>query len=60
MRSHPDGIRPYTTREYARLQGVPDSFSFAGSESDIYRQIGNGVAVPLGEWIGKEAYRYFN
>lgn len=59
-RSHPDGVRPYTTREYARLQGVPDSFSFAGSESDIYRQIGNGVAVPLGEWIGKEAYRYFN
>ena len=25
----PHGVRPYTVREYARLQGVPDSFSFA-------------------------------
>lgn len=54
------GARPYTVREYARLQGVPDSFSFYGSDSDAFRQIGNGVSVPVGEWIGKEITRYFD
>jgi DNA (cytosine-5)-methyltransferase 1 len=56
----PQGVRPYTVREYARLQGVPDSFRFAGSDSDAYRQIGNGVAVPMAEWVGRELVRYFN
>lgn len=55
----PGGARPYTAREYARLQGVPDSFRFAGSDRDAYRQIGNGVSVPVGEWIGREVVRYF-
>ena len=55
----PGGARPYTVREYARLQGVPDSFQFAGTDRDAYRQIGNGVSVPVGEWIGREVTRYF-
>ena len=54
------GVRPYTVREYARLQGVPDSFTFAGSANDAYRMVGNGVSVPVGEWIGSEIKRYFN
>ena len=56
----PLGVRPYTIREYARLQGVPDTFTFAGSTNDSYRMIGNGVSVPVGEWIGSEIKRYFN
>jgi DNA (cytosine-5)-methyltransferase 1 len=56
----PGGARPYSVREYARLQGVPDSFTFAGSARDAYRQIGNGVSVPVGEWVGREVVRYFN
>ena len=56
----PHGARPYTVREYARLQGVPDSFAFAGSDFDAYRMIGNGVSVPVGRWIGQEIVRYFN
>lgn len=59
-RSHPLGMRPYTVREFARLQGVPDWFEFAGSENDAMRQIGNGVAIPVAEWIGKQAIKYFN
>lgn len=59
-KAHPLGVRPYTVREYARLQGVPDSFQFAGSDSDAYRQIGNGVAVQVGQWIGEELMKYFN
>jgi DNA (cytosine-5)-methyltransferase 1 len=58
-RRFPGGARPYSVREYARLQGVPDSFTFAGSDRDAYRQIGNGVSVPVGEWLGKELVRYF-
>lgn len=58
-RRFPGGARPYTVREYARLQGVPDTFTFAGSARDAYRQIGNGVSVPVGEWIGREIVRYF-
>jgi len=53
-------VRPYTVREYARLQGFPDSFVFAGSEKQQFEQIGNAVARHVGEWIGKEAKRYFN
>jgi len=57
----PHGVRPYTVREYARLQGLPDTFTFAGvTERDAYRMIGNGVSVPVGEWIGNELQRYFN
>lgn len=56
----PMGVRPYTVREYARLQGLPDSFQFSGSDCDAYRMIGNGVSVPVGRWIGQEVNRYFN
>jgi DNA (cytosine-5)-methyltransferase 1 len=55
----PHGVRPYSPREYARLQGVPDSFRFSGSRYDIYRQVGNGVPVPMGEWVAQEIQRYF-
>jgi DNA (cytosine-5)-methyltransferase 1 len=53
------GVRPYTVREYARLQGVPDTFTFTGGSNDAYRMIGNGVSVAVGEWIGSEIKRYF-
>ena len=56
----PLGVRPYSVREYARLQGVPDWFQFNCADTDAYRQIGNGVSVPMAEWIGIEMQRYFN
>jgi DNA (cytosine-5)-methyltransferase 1 len=56
----PRGVRPYTVREYARLQGVPDDFKFVGGDRTAYQMIGNGVAVPVAEWIGREVLRYFN
>lgn len=52
-------IRPYSVREYARLQGFPNWFKFAGTDNDAYRQIGNAVPVDMGRWIGKEIKRYF-
>ncbi|WP_208022026.1 DNA cytosine methyltransferase [Pseudomaricurvus hydrocarbonicus] len=56
----PLGVRPYSVREYARLQGLPDWFEFPVSDTAAYRQIGNGVSVPVGEWIGRELNRYFS
>jgi DNA (cytosine-5)-methyltransferase 1 len=53
------GLRPFTIREYARLQGVPDDFKFEDKLSS-YRLIGNGVPVPMARWVGKQATRYFN
>lgn len=55
----PKGVRPYSVREYARLQGVPDSFTFNCSDTAAYKMIGNGVSVPVGEWVGHELNRYF-
>ncbi len=52
-------IRPYSVKEYARLQGFPDSFKFAGTDNDAYRQIGNAVPVDMGRWIGKQLLKYF-
>lgn len=56
----PKGVRPFTVREYARLQGVPDSFVWNCSNTQAYRMIGNGVSIPVGIWLGKEINRYFN
>lgn len=53
------GYRPFTVREYARLQGFPDDFHFPDKRSS-YKLIGNAVPVHMGIWIGKEAMRYFN
>lgn len=53
------GVRPYTVREYARLQGVPDWFLFPCSDPAAYRMVGNGVSIPVGRWIGRETKRYF-
>lgn len=52
-------IRPYTVKEYARLQGFPDSFKFSGSDCNIYRQVGNAVPVDMARWIGDQVKRYF-
>ena len=55
----PMGVRPYSVREWARLQGLEDDFIFPVSNTAAYRQIGNGVSVPVGRWIGTEMQRYF-
>lgn len=50
--SLPDGgIRYYTVREAARLQGLPDDYEFVGSWSENMRQLGNAVPVQLAEAV---------
>ena len=53
-RCHPEETRPFTIREYARIQTFPDDWEFVGSVSSQYKQIGNAVPVKLAEEIGKE------
>lgn len=52
-RCHPDETRPFTVREYARIQTFPDDWEFQGTISDKYKQIGNAVPVKLGKKIGE-------
>jgi DNA (cytosine-5)-methyltransferase 1 len=53
-RCHPAETRPFTVREYARIQTFPDDWEFTGSVSSQYKQIGNAVPVKLAEEIGKQ------
>lgn len=41
-----DGWRRMTPREWARLQGFPDSFIITVADASAYKQFGNSVAVP--------------
>lgn len=41
------GIRRLTPREWAKLQGFPDSFIFDEGDAAAYRQLGNTVTVPV-------------
>lgn len=52
------GVRRLTPKEAERLQGFPDGHTAEGadgpqSDSARYRQLGNAVAVPVAEWIGR-------
>ncbi|MEI7584949.1 DNA cytosine methyltransferase [Runella sp.] len=41
-----EGIRKMTPREWARLQGFPDTFVIPVADASAYKQFGNSVAVP--------------
>lgn len=47
------GVRRLTPRECERLQGFPDDWTAGQKDSPRYKQLGNAVAVPVAEWIGR-------
>ena len=51
-RCHPDETRPFTVREYARIQSFPDDWKFAGGIGAKYKQIGNAVPVEMARRLG--------
>jgi DNA (cytosine-5)-methyltransferase 1 len=51
-RCHPLEERPLTIREYARIQTFDDDYTFIGSLTSQYKQIGNAVPVELARHIG--------
>lgn len=52
-RCHPDETRPFTVREYARIQTFPDEWEFIGGISSKYQQIGNAVPVNFAYHLGR-------
>ena len=46
-------IRRLTPREWARLQGFPDSFKIVVSDAQAYKQFGNSVCVNVISQIAK-------
>ena len=59
-RCHPEETRPFTVREYARIQTFPDDWQFAGSITQQYKQIGNAVPVNLAKAMGEEIIKFLN
>jgi len=47
------GVRYFTIREMARLQGFPDSYIFAEGWKRPIKQIGNAVPVQVGKALGE-------
>lgn len=48
-----EDIRKMTPREWARLQGYPDSYKLELSDTHLYKQFGNSVTVNVIEAIAK-------
>ena len=59
-RCHPEETRPFTVREYARIQTFPDDWAFEGSVAQQYKQIGNAVPVNLGREVGYSIIKFLN
>lgn len=47
-------VRKLTITECFRLQGFPDNYKKVSSMGNLYKQIGNSVAIPMIEAVAKE------
>lgn len=54
------GVRRLTPTECERLQGFPDGWTDGQADSHCYKQLGNAVAVPVAEWIGRRMKEVHN
>ncbi len=52
-----NGVRRPSSRELLRLQGFPDTYKIVVSHSEIRRQTGNSVAVPMIRAVANEIHR---
>ena len=44
---NPEDVRKMTPREWARLQGYPDSYVLREADTHLYKQFGNSVTIPV-------------
>lgn len=49
-----EGVRKMTPREWARLQGFPDTYKLPLTDGHLYKQFGNSVTVNVIEAIANE------
>ena len=52
-----DGERRLTPRELLRLQGFPEDFEIVGNDSQVRKQTGNAVPVPMIQAVIQEVMR---
>lgn len=60
VRGGETGIRLLSEKECKRLQGFPDSFKIPVSRTQMYRQLGNSVAVPMIRAVSKNLKEVLN
>lgn len=51
-------IRRMTPREWARLQGFPETYKFVVGDASLYKQFGNSVSIPVIKAIALEIKRH--
>lgn len=54
----PTGLRLLSELECKRLMGFPEEFEFPVSRTQMYRQLGNSVAIPVVEAIARRLVDY--
>ena len=52
-----EGLRKMTPREWARLQGFPDTYKLNLADTHLYKQFGNSVSVPVIQAIAEQIKR---
>lgn len=50
---HPNGLRRMSCRELATIQSFPLTYKFSGTNSSVYRQIGNAVPPKMAKYIAE-------
>ncbi len=60
VKDGPTGLRLLTENECKILMGFPKEFIFPVSRTQMYRQLGNSVAIPVVKKIAKEITKYLN
>lgn len=55
-----EGVRKMTPREWARLQGFPDTFKLPLADVHLYKQLGNSVTVNVIEAIAYKVEEVLN
>ena len=54
VKDGPTGLRLYTVNECKALMGFPKDFKVPVSRTQMYRQFGNSVVVPVIEAVAKQ------
>lgn len=58
VKDGPTGLRLLTEKECKALMGFPEDFKVPVSRTQMYRQFGNSVAVPVVEAVAKEMVKF--